>query len=150
MKSVLDHLMEEHRKVEGMLGVLAESQPGDEREQLVTELEDALAIHMAVEEKFVYPIVTKTLGEEREAEAEKEHDQTRAGLQDLRALMEESDISAVVTELAAGINHHVQEEENQTFPALRTQAASDLEALGDPDKLEERVETQDLNSRKSA
>ena len=63
MRRVVEHLTEEHRKVEGMLGVLAESQPGDTREQTVTELEDALATHMAVEEKFVYPIVERTLGD---------------------------------------------------------------------------------------
>ena len=62
---VLEHLTEEHRKVEGMLAVLADSRPGETREQMVTELEDALAAHMAVEETFVYPLVQKALGDER-------------------------------------------------------------------------------------
>jgi len=147
---VLEHLTEEHRKVEGMLAVLADSRPGETREQTVTELEDALAAHMAVEETFVYPLVQEALGDEKETEAEKEHDATRAGLEKLRALIGESDISAVVAELAGGINHHVQEEESEIFPALEDRASAELNALGDPEKLEEQVETSDLNSRRSA
>jgi iron-sulfur cluster repair protein YtfE (RIC family) len=148
--TILEHLTEEHRKVEGLLGILADSEPGDEREQIATELEDALAIHMAVEETFVYPIVDRTLGGEKEQESETEHDETRAGLEKLRGLIGEADITAVVAELAAGLNHHIQEEENEVFPALTDNAAAELEALGDPEQLEQQVETADLNSRRSA
>ena len=61
---VLTHLTEEHRKVEAMLAVLADSEPGDERESTVWELEEALSTHMLVEEQFVYPIVKEELGTE--------------------------------------------------------------------------------------
>ena len=148
--NVLDHLTQEHRKVEAMLGVLAESQPGDDREQTVTDLEDALATHMAVEEKFVYPIVSATMGDSKESEAENEHDETRSGLEQLRILIADDGFTDAVATLADGLNHHVQEEETEIFPTLKREAAAELAKLGDPEALEEQVETDDLGSRKTA
>ena len=75
---VLTHLTEEHRKVEAMLAVLADSDPGDERESTVWELEEALSTHMLVEEQFVYPIVKEELGTEEFVGASNEHDLTRS------------------------------------------------------------------------
>jgi hypothetical protein len=53
MADVLDHLIEEHRKVEQMLARLKETDEGSEREQLLAELKDTLKTHNAVEERFV-------------------------------------------------------------------------------------------------
>ena len=83
---VLTHLTEEHRKVEAMLAVLADSEPGDERESTVWELEEALSTHMLVEEQFVYPIVKEELGTEEFVGASNEHDLTRSALEQLRNL----------------------------------------------------------------
>ena len=80
---VLTHLTQEHRKVEEMLAVLAESEPGEEREATVAELEDALRTHMLVEERYVYPIVKDALGTKEFVGANNEHDLTRAGLRDV-------------------------------------------------------------------
>jgi iron-sulfur cluster repair protein YtfE (RIC family) len=137
---VLDHLTEEHRKVEGMLAVLAESKPGDDREQTVTELEDALRTHMLVEERYVYPIVKQDVGTEEFVGAANEHELTRSGLAALRNLIDEPGFGGALEALAGGLHHHVDEEENQIFPALRQKAAAKIKALGDPDQLEVAVE----------
>jgi len=137
---VLEHLTEEHRKVEDMLAELASSEPGEEREQTVTELEDALQTHMALEERYVYPLVKERVGTEEFVDATKEHDATREGLQQVRDLVEQEGFEAAVGELASGIQHHVQEEEGEIFPKLRQEAASAIEELGDPEKLEAAVE----------
>ena len=144
---VLTHLTQEHRKVEAMLAELADSEPGDEREESVADLEDALRTHMLVEERFVYPIVQAELGTDQFVGANNEHDLTRAGLEELRNLIAQPGFGGAVEALAGGLHHHVDEEENQIFPALREKAAEKISALGDPDKLEVAVEEKEELSK---
>jgi hemerythrin-like domain-containing protein len=134
---VLEHLMQEHRQVEQMLTKLSEADEA-ERAPLIDELADALTVHMAVEERFLYPIVQKVVGEEEEEEAESEHGLARDGMAKLRAMREQPGFGAAVDMLAAGIKHHVHEEEDEIFPKLRQKAAADLKTL-EPDELEAEV-----------
>jgi predicted kinase/hemerythrin-like domain-containing protein len=137
---VIDHLTEEHRKVEGLLAELAESDPGRERQELLDDLESSLSTHMAVEERFVYPVVVDVMGEEPEQEAENEHGLARDGLRQMRDLVDEPGFGAAVEMVTAGISHHVHEEEHEVFPALRERASDRVAALGDPEELERRVQ----------
>ena len=125
---VLDHLTEEHRKVERLLDQLADSDEGAEREELISELESSLGTHMEVEERFVYPIVTDVLGAEDKHEGVNEHDLARDGLVKLRELQDEPGFGAAVDMLKAGIGHHVEEEERDMFPKLRQDATDRIAA----------------------
>ena len=126
---ILDHLTEEHRKVEQMMKRLGETDPGQERDRLVDELVESLTVHMKVEERFLYPIVSEVEGDETEKEAEVEHALAREGLQKLRKLAYEPGFGAAVDMLRAGVGHHVEDEEKEIFPALRKQAADRLSEL---------------------
>jgi iron-sulfur cluster repair protein YtfE (RIC family) len=137
---VLEHLTDEHRKVERLLDQIEESDAGPERERLVAELESSLSTHMAVEEQFVYPIVKEVLDEDDAHEGVNEHDLARDGLVKLRELIDEPGFGAAVEMIKAGIGHHVEEEEGDMFPKLRRDAAAQIEALGSPEELERRVE----------
>ena len=136
---VIEHLVQEHRSVEQLLQRLADSDPGEERRRTVDELVDSLSTHMAVEERFVYPIVVEVAGEEDEREAHTEHDLARQGLQQLRELVDQPGFGAAVDMVTAGIAHHVHEEEHEVFPTLRADAADAVAALGPPDELERAV-----------
>ena len=138
---LLDHLTEEHRKVEQLLGTLADSDEGPEREAALTELESSLSTHMSVEETFLYPIVTKVIGAEDELEAEVEHGLARDGLAKLRELVSEPGFGAAVDMVTAGIGHHVKEEEQELFPRLRAEASDQVRALGTPEELEGKVKS---------
>jgi hemerythrin-like domain-containing protein len=140
---VLEHLTQEHRQVEMMLEQLKSSEPGKERGRVVDQLVAALTKHMDMEERFLYPLVADTVGEESETEAEIEHNLAREGLTKLDALRDEPGFGAVVDMVEAGIAHHVHEEENEIFPQLRANAASKLAQL-DPETLELRLSTLDL------
>ncbi|HEV7722626.1 MAG TPA: hemerythrin domain-containing protein [Iamia sp.] len=139
MADVLDHLIEEHRKVEQLLARLKESEPGSERHGLFDELRSSLATHMAVEERFVYPLMAEHLGEDESADATDEHELARAGLAEAAKRLEEGAFEAAIDILEAGIGHHVEEEESDQFPALREKAGPQLAAM-DPDELEAAVE----------
>lgn len=135
---VLEHLMQEHRTAEDLLAQLARSDAGPQREQLLGELTDALTTHMAVEERFVYPLLAETVGNEESDEAETEHDLTREGLAQMQALVGVHGFGAAVAMVTAGIAHHVREEEQELFPQLRQQAGEQLAQL-DPEELEAAV-----------
>jgi hemerythrin-like domain-containing protein len=140
---VLQHLTEEHRKVEGLLEQLADTEPGEERDELVEQLEHSLGVHMAVEEHFVYPIVEDVAGPEARQEELTEHDLTRTGLAQMRELIDGPGFGAVVAMLQAGIGHHVEEEETEVFPQLREEASDRIAEL-DAEELERRVEEEGL------
>lgn len=137
---VLDHLIEEHRKTEDMLRRLADSDPGAERERVVSELDEALTLHMKVEEMFLYPLIAEAVGDEAREEADVEHALAREGLASLKERSGGAGFGAAVDMLTAGIEHHVEEEESELFPKLRQRAAQEF-AGTDPDELEEQAKS---------
>lgn len=148
MADVLDHLIEEHRKVERMLADLKESDPGSERDDLFRQLTDALQTHMAVEERFVYPVMAEHLGKDTTDDATDEHELARAGLKEAEQRLEEGAFEAAIDILEKGIDHHVEEEESELFPQLRERAGDRLSRM-DPDELEDRVEDDDEGAGKT-
>jgi iron-sulfur cluster repair protein YtfE (RIC family) len=144
---LIDQLTSEHREAENLLARLKETDPGSARDQLVDELTAALRTHMAVEERFVYPVVAETLGEEPEEEAEVEHQLAREGLQKLDQLRSEPGFGAAVDMVEAGIAHHVQEEEKEIFPKLRQEAADQIAEL-DPEECKSAVASDTIDLTK--
>lgn len=145
---LLEHLTQEHRMAQGLLDQLATSEEGSERMRMLSELESALSTHMAVEEQFLYPIVGEVMGADEEEGAETEHDLVRDGLGKMRDLLDAPGFAAAVDMVRAGINHHIEEEEQGIFPALRRGAPEQLEQLGTPEELQSRVMSAAKSRRK--
>ena len=133
---VLEHLEEEHRKVEKMIAQLEQSRTAEERTSILADLGDSLATHMAVEEERVYPIVEVALGADKAREARKEHDTSRDDVASMVEQIEADSFAAAVAKFKKGISHHVQEEEQEIFPELRQKASDEIAALGDPHDVE--------------
>jgi hypothetical protein len=66
-------LKKDHREAEAMLKSLAASSPGARRKSTLHKLDSALRLHMTIEERDIYPLVAKLLGEEDAKEADIEH-----------------------------------------------------------------------------
>jgi hemerythrin-like domain-containing protein len=125
-------LKRDHREVAQMLKVLDASKPGARRRQTVEKLTNALELHMEIEERDIYPVVKRVIGEEEAKEAGVEHGLVREGLADLRRLVDEPGFGAVVAMLTAGIRHHVKEEEQEVFPELKRKIdREELQKIGD-------------------
>ena len=125
-------LKKDHREVEAMLKTLAASNPGTRRRATVDKLDVALSTHMRIEEADVYPLVAELVGEDDAEEAGIEHGLAREGLAKIHELVDEPGFGAAVAMLTAGIKHHVKEEEQEMFPALKKKLdRSELLALGD-------------------
>ena len=121
-------LQNDHRYVARVLKALAESEPGGERDALVEEVTQAFEAHAEFEETAIYPIVVEVMGQDTETEAEVEHGLAREGLARLAQLAAAPGFGAAVEMLEAGITHHVDEEENEIFPALRKALDDDTKA----------------------
>jgi len=125
-------LKRDHREVMQMLQTLEASKPGARRRQTVQKVTTALQLHMEIEERDIYPLVERVVGEEEAEEATVEHGLTRVGLEQLQALVDEPGFGAVVAMLMAGLRHHVKEEEQEVFPELKRKIDREqLRELGD-------------------
>jgi hemerythrin-like domain-containing protein len=125
-------LKRDHREVAQMLKTLDSSKPGARRRQTVDKLTRERELHMEIEERDVYPVVQRVVGEEEAQEAGVEHRLAREGLAELRRLVDEPGFGAAVAMLTAGIKHHVKEEEQEVFPELKRKIDRDeLAELGD-------------------
>src|SRR5204863_12924 len=67
-------------KAEQLVARLETTKTRAERQPVVAELGHALATHMEVEERRVYPMIEEHLGEDKATGAEAEHDKARDGL----------------------------------------------------------------------
>ena len=137
---ILEHLEEEHRKVEKMIADLESTQTFDQREPILAELGDSLSKHMDVEEERLYPIVDDRLGSDKAREAQKEHDTARDDVAQLVEYADADGFAVALAQFKADISHHVSEEENEMFPQLREHAADAIAALGDVEQVEDEVE----------
>jgi iron-sulfur cluster repair protein YtfE (RIC family) len=119
MPDVFTMLKTDHRTVEALLDELADSEQGPKREALVVKVTQALQLHMQFEEGEVYPLLQQIDGE-MEEEAEIEHGLARDGLAKMTELVAAPGFGAAVEMVKAGIEHHVEEEEQEAFPKLQS------------------------------
>lgn len=132
MNDPMTILKTDHREVRKLLTTLVDTEEGSEREQLVREVEQALSLHMTIEEQLLYPLIATEIGSEDEEEAEVEHGLAREGVSKLVELVAKPGFGAAVEMLKAGIEHHVEEEETQLLPELKSSLdRKEWLALGD-------------------
>jgi hemerythrin superfamily protein len=125
-------LKADHRAAKKLLTSLADSEEGAERKEMANELNAALTLHMEIEERIVYPSVRRYVGEEDEEEAEIEHGLAREGLEKIMGMLTVPGFGAAVEMLKGGILHHVEEEETEIFPELKSaMPREDWLAMGD-------------------
>src|SRR3569832_440111 len=118
-------LENQHRRAEALLKKL-ESGVVDHA-AVLEELANSLAAHMAIEQDIFYPAI-KRVNEELVNESYEEHALAEVALKRLMATdPEDAEFLARVTALKDLLQLHVQEEEDELFPAV--QAVMDKEAL---------------------
>ena len=117
----------DHREVEELFAKL-EKAKGAARTPLIDQLASSLQAHMALEEEVLYPAIEPAVGAEPVQEGETEHELARKVLEDvLRLAPDEPGFGAALEELKAGIEHHVEEEEDDVFPKARKEGQQALE-----------------------
>ena len=125
MNDPMTILKSDHREVKKMLTALADSDEGSARQKMVHQVADALALHMEIEETLLYPLVASDVGTEDAEEADIEHGLAREGLSRMSELVDKPGFGAAVEMLKAGIGHHVEEEETELLPELKSALSRD-------------------------
>ncbi len=116
-------LKNDHQEVAAMFQQLEGTSEQDVavRQQIFTQLKQALDIHAHIEETILYPVL-KQAAETREitVEAYEEHQEVKDLLAELSGMDAGSeDWMDTITELKDSVEHHVEEEEGEMFPQAR-------------------------------
>ncbi len=134
---VLTLLKQDHKTVGALLDEAKECEPGDERlEALAEEIEAALTVHAAIEEKYFYPALRDRAEESEEVvdvfEAYTEHALVKKLIELLKSGRQpDEQFKAEVQVLAENVTHHVKEEESTIFSLARELfEKEELEELG--------------------
>lgn len=129
-----DLLEEQHRAVEALFAKIEAGEP-----EALKDLASALAAHMVIEHEFFYP-AARDVDLDAVFEAFEEHSIAEVALKRALSTDPEEDVfDARVKVLKELIAHHVEEEEDELFPAVEAKIdAAVLESLGA--KMEARFE----------
>lgn len=128
----LELLKEDHQKVKRLFKQIEGTDDPAKRQELFDQIDTELEIHSHIEETIFYPALENF--DELKDMVEKawdEHAEVTALLGELEKLGVDSDTFAEeLTALIETVEHHVEEEEDEMFPAVREIiAASTLEDL---------------------
>ena len=122
----------DHREAEELFDKIAAAK-GDTRNPLIEKLATALKAHMELEETVVYPAMKPVTGAETVQEGVTEHELARKTLAEMVALApDKPGFDGALEAVKAGIEHHVEEEENEVFPKLRREGTKELDAMATP------------------
>lgn len=123
----------EVRKLHKQYRKLAESGASAEsRGALAIQICHALTAHATAEEELFYPAARAAIGDTGLVDhADVEHASAKALIGQIEAMQpDDSHYDATVLVLCEYVDHHVQEEEGELFPACRASGQMDLKALG--------------------
>ena len=123
MPHITQKLHQDHQKVEEIFRKLKDTTEGAEktRTDLCQKLKHELLAHAEFEEAVFYPAVREGDGVgSKVEEAMKEHDQVKRMLSEIEQMDATSaEFMDKITELERAVQHHVDEEENEIFPAAK-------------------------------
>jgi iron-sulfur cluster repair protein YtfE (RIC family) len=133
----IELLKQQHQEVKDLFEQIEEADEPEEKAELLQDLADNFAAHGTIEERIFYPAAYAESTRELLEEAVEEHLSAKRVLADLLAMKPgDENFDAKVKVLKEQVEHHVEEEEGELFPKVRTQFDADyLESMGD--KMEE-------------
>jgi hemerythrin superfamily protein len=126
-------LKADHRQVEAWFAQFAKSKSTQKKQQLATNICDALTVHTTIEEEIFYPAFIEETGDkDTHHEAVVEHAGAKKLIAEIQAMSPDEDYyDAKMTVLSEMIKHHVKEEEQPggMFAEAR-KSDMDLQVLG--------------------
>jgi|HigsolmetaAR202D_1030399.scaffolds.fasta_scaffold00811_5 hemerythrin superfamily protein len=126
-------LKQDHRTVEALFDQFEDAEE-QEQSQLAERICNMLTVHAQIEEEILYPAAKEAFEDEEEEDLVHEAAVEHATAKDLIAKIEamtpdDEAFEATVKVLCEYVKHHVKEEENELFPALK-KTELDLKEMG--------------------
>ena len=125
---VIDLLTNDHAAVNALFGRFKQASKPETKQELANEIVHELSVHAAVEENFVYPLMRAKLdnGSEKADHAIEEHGEVKRLLADIEKLdPDNADFDKKMEKVTESVRHHVEEEEGELFPELRSNTSPD-------------------------
>jgi hemerythrin-like domain-containing protein len=115
-------LTDDHADVEQMFVQIESAPDGETRDRLVQGVVRELSVHAAIEEQILYPAMRRTLpdGDALVDEAIEEHQQVKETLAAIERADGPAELDPLLVQLIGNVRHHVEEEEGELFPRLRS------------------------------
>ena len=132
--NAVTQLSADHRKVDALFRELENESNPRRKAELATDICNELTVHALAEEDVFYPEALASFERERDAtlvwEATIEHGTLEGLIAALTGVQaEDPTFEAHMKVLKEYVKHHVREEENEIFPAVR-RTGLDLDAVG--------------------
>lgn len=125
-------LKRQHREVAALFEKFENSDDDDTKQELFEQIADQLAIHTQIEEKYFYPACRAKSTQEDLAEAWDEHKEVKQLLVHALDSVDNPGFDGLVAAIKGGVEHHVDEEENELFPKVKKLLDKDeLADIGD-------------------
>jgi hemerythrin superfamily protein len=127
-QDVIDVLTIDHTEATALIAQIRSSADPEQRRDLADTLISELVRHSVAEEMFVYPAMQKHLpdGEQAVEHDVSEHKQLERTMKELEGADPASpSFDALVDQLESVLRDHVQDEETEQFPKLRTHIPRD-------------------------
>lgn len=126
-------LKQDHRAVEALFDQFEDAEE-QEQSQLAERICNMLTVHAQIEEEILYPAAKQAFEDEEEEdlvnEAAVEHQSAKDLIAKIEGMTPDDEVfEATVKVLSEYVKHHVKEEENELFPALK-KAEVDLKEMG--------------------
>jgi hemerythrin superfamily protein len=124
MPDPIQMLTQDHREAEDLF----EEYRSHPNPELVERICTELTVHTAVEEKIVYPVLGQRVdgGDDMRRHSEEEHGKVRRAILEIeRVGLESLEVDRLMQEIMEGVTHHVDEEEGEVFPAMRSELSED-------------------------
>ncbi|WP_163993761.1 hemerythrin domain-containing protein [Pyxidicoccus caerfyrddinensis] len=114
---VIDLLIQQHREVDALFEAFRNAQDDASKKELCIQLAEALTLHSTIEERWIYPVARRVIGEEKIQHSVDEHGEMKSIIADmLRARNDVSGLAAKVGELEKVVKSHVADEEKNVLP----------------------------------
>lgn len=117
--SLVNILIADHRRLEGMFERCLEARTRCDQDAMVDKIIKSLAVHTLIEEEHVFPLL-KELNKDDALEAYEEHHAIKLLVDELNNCKCDHDtVHAKVKVLSEVMEHHHEEEEKKLFPMLQ-------------------------------
>lgn len=132
-QDILELILADHRQVEKLFSQVEKAKNPEQFYSLFTQLYKELNLHARAEELVFYPALREFEDtDDIIEEAEAEHEEAAAMLEEMKALGPDSEeFPDRIAELKEAVMHHLQEEESEVFEIIRDYMdEEELSALG--------------------
>ncbi|MGH9323299.1 MAG: hemerythrin domain-containing protein [Vicinamibacteria bacterium] len=127
MTTIFEMLQSDHQEVQNAIRNMLSEENAQRRQKLCQELQNDLFLHMTFEEDTFYPEARRATQMNDEIEDDlREHEEARQLLSEVASADPSStEWEESVEELQQALAHHIEDEEEKLFPAMREETSED-------------------------